>query len=1235
MDALPEAGQMVAVQAEEHVVLSAIAAHGLEVSVAAVNGPKSVVISGPSQAAANVVAALGASAVRTQPLKVSHAFHSVLMEPMLREFERSCARATFGPPRVRIVSNVTGLVAGDEMATAAYWVRHAREPVRFARGMSALDEIGGRVFVEIGPSSTLLALGQECAPQSAAAWLPSLRPNREWEQVAHTLAELYARGVSVNWAAFDGHPARRVVELPTYPFQRQRCWIDVQRSAVIDSAGDAGRTGARQAARRSPAQPGADVHGLLYRVEWVQRPPSNPQVANGRVGHWVVLADRGPLGAALARQLRARGARCTIARAGGGYAAVDTDLYHVNPGEPAELERLYAAVSATHGPPQGVIHLWSLESTAMDASHGHDAGLESALHLVQLIARTNGKPRPAIWCVTRAALPLGVSAGTALAQAPLWGLGRVAALEIPETWGGLLDLDANGDVDADADALAREFLMPDGEDQIAIRGGIRHVPRLVRRTTPKETKVALNPSGAHIVAGGLGALGLHAARWLVSRGVRTLILASRRGLDTPGALEAVQDLERLGATEVRVVKADISVAEDVDRLLALASSSSSPVRGIVHAAGVDTRVPLARMTASDLRAALESKVKGAWLLHDKTRALELDLFVCFSSVSSILGAPERAHYAAANAFLDALAHERHRLGLAALSVNWGPWRDGGMASDEELGRLEQLGNAGLAPQVALRALDALVDGGDVQATVIDADWSRLRPNFEARRPHPILSELGSQPAPGEGLSSVIAADWRKRLRAAPRHQRLSMLETLLRAEVAAVLGFRRPEEVPVDRSIFELGMDSFRAVQLTLRLQQHLELAQSIPFVDSPDVGALAARLLAAIEALESAATLPSDTADVQGLTTYAPAREPEIFEFSRQAWPTRPQHLIEPRWRWMFVESATRLSQDPRIWLFREAGRIVAHHGAMPVRLKVGRDEIDSGWFADTMVLESHRKTATGTQLLVESNTAFPVALSLGQTSEMRRIALQLGWKQVAGQQILLMVLRPSRVFRDKMHPVLAGMAGAALNARSFAKRQMAGSADSNLEVRAVDAFDERHDRLWDAVKDGYECAVRRDASYLNWKYVTQPGQQFIRLEWRRSGTVCAVAVLAIDDPGSIYKYRRALIVDLVVSPSDSGLVRGVLDAIRRHCVALNVDAIVFHLINEALVAQAQAYGFMPRDPTRFLLVNPAGASPEMRDALLSPARWLVTMGDSDIDRPWDVLGQRVQSRSYRPGGG
>ena len=228
MQALSEPGAMAAVFADEAAVRAAIAPHSATVSIAALNGPANTVISGAAGAIDAIVAQFTQDGVRATRLDVSHAFHSPLMEPMLDEFEAVLARVTWQAPQIPIVSNVTGKVAtGSELATPAYWRRHAREAVRFGEGITALLEQGCRVFLEVGPSPTLLAMGRRAAGEATAAWLPSLRKGRDdWEQMLETLASLYAAGVAVDWTAFDAAAPRQKLVLPTYAFQRQRYWIE-------------------------------------------------------------------------------------------------------------------------------------------------------------------------------------------------------------------------------------------------------------------------------------------------------------------------------------------------------------------------------------------------------------------------------------------------------------------------------------------------------------------------------------------------------------------------------------------------------------------------------------------------------------------------------------------------------------------------------------------------------------------------------------------------------------------------------------------------------------------------------------------------------------------------------------------------------------------------------------------------------------------------------------------------
>ena len=241
MGALARDGAMVSVVASEGQVEEVVGRHGGEVSIAAVNGPQSVVISGRREAVERAARELEEGGAKTKELSVSHAFHSALLEPMLGEFERVASQVEYRAAELGVVSNLTGGVLGAGELSGRYWRRHARERVRFKEGMEVLREQGCAVFVEVGPRPVLLGMGRECIGEGA--WLPTLRKGRgDWEQLLEAVGELYVRGVDVDWAGFDRDYTRRKVALPTYPFQRQRYWLEAAEKgarAVVSLAKDA------------------------------------------------------------------------------------------------------------------------------------------------------------------------------------------------------------------------------------------------------------------------------------------------------------------------------------------------------------------------------------------------------------------------------------------------------------------------------------------------------------------------------------------------------------------------------------------------------------------------------------------------------------------------------------------------------------------------------------------------------------------------------------------------------------------------------------------------------------------------------------------------------------------------------------------------------------------------------------------------------------------------------------
>jgi malonyl CoA-acyl carrier protein transacylase len=230
MQALPANGKMVSVLADVATITRAIESCRMEVAIAAFNGSESLVISGEQTQVDVVKANLDSLGIKTKELNVSHAFHSPLMEPMLAEFETIAKQVTYHSPRIPLISNVTGHRADESITQAQYWLRHVQEPVRFAQSLKTLDELGYSVFLEIGPKPILLGMGRQCLTTDAGVWLPSLRPGvDDWQQILDSLAQLYVQGIPVDWSGFDREYMRRKVVLPTYPFQRQRYWIEIDK----------------------------------------------------------------------------------------------------------------------------------------------------------------------------------------------------------------------------------------------------------------------------------------------------------------------------------------------------------------------------------------------------------------------------------------------------------------------------------------------------------------------------------------------------------------------------------------------------------------------------------------------------------------------------------------------------------------------------------------------------------------------------------------------------------------------------------------------------------------------------------------------------------------------------------------------------------------------------------------------------------------------------------------------
>nr|CAD19086.1 StiB protein [Stigmatella aurantiaca Sg a15] len=885
IQALPAGGAMSAIFTHEAQVAAAVAPLAGRVSIAAINGPTEVVISGEKAAVEEISERFRGEGVETRRLNVSHAFHSPLMEPVLSAFTKLAEGVTYRTPKVKLISNLTGQVM-SEAPTADAWCRHLRQPVRFLDGLRTLGAMGCGAIIEIGPTPTLIGIGRRCLPEESMAWLPSLRKGKDdWQQMLSSLGALYTRGLPVNWVGFDKGYSRHRVSVPTYPFQRKRYWL---------AEASADRAVAHGSTRMAVALPGAP--DTLHRLEWTPE-AQDPLVDRSRGeaerdgGTWLLLTDQGGVGAALADRLGARGARCLLVSPGEGPLRQEDGVWKVDPSSVGEFTRLLEEGANDKGRPlRGIVHLWSLDMPS-GLLAAQRLGCGSALHLVQALSRfTQEAGAPRVWWVTRGVHAPGEEASPiAVAQAPIWGLGRVLALEHPELWGGLVDLSPRSG-EEEIKALLREFSAPGSGGQIALRGTSRSVMHLAPCAMPEPSReIHLRADGTYLLTGGLGGLGLRVARWMVEQGARHLVLVGRRGA-SEAQQAAIDEMERAGA-RVLVAQGDISQKDVLAGLLEKARQSMPPLRGVIHAAGVLDDGVLIRQDWQRFERVMAPKIEGAWNLHELTREVELDFFILFSSMASALGSRGQGNYAAANAFLDALARLRRSQGLPAVSIQWGPWAEVGMAASHEARALRVWSEKGVGPiqpEEGLRLLGRAIRSGGttgpVEVCVIPVQWPVFLEQFTANGIPRWLAGIARK-VQGE-VKNERAAQPRllERIAEAPLLERRAILSAHIGSEVSRIMGFDSSQTINPREGLFAMGMDSLMAVELKNRLQKELgrTLSSSCVF-NYPTLESLTGYLASSVLSREiptatSEASPPTRTKDS------APTIEPQVDALSGTA---------------------------------------------------------------------------------------------------------------------------------------------------------------------------------------------------------------------------------------------------------------------------------------------------------------------------------------------------------------
>ncbi|MEU1669269.1 type I polyketide synthase [Streptomyces sparsogenes] len=902
---LPPGGAMTALEATPEEATEALAPYDGHVTIAALNAPTNTVISGPADLVTNITTTWKERGRKTKALTVSHAFHSPLMEPVLNDFHHAIKDLTYQQPTIPLISNLTGQPASEDITTPDYWVRHVRQPVHFHPAVAHIAPHTA-AFVEVGPDAVLIPAAQNTLdtldnlPASPPLLIPTLtRKQPDVEAVAHALARLHTH-TPLDWRPwYTDQPTPTTIDLPTYPFQRERYWlpdaladapppeadeeqvrfwnaVEAQDLPALSETLGIGEEDGRRSSLgavlptlsrwHQERHERATVSSWRYRVGWRRLPDLGPAAL---AGPWLLVVP--PEGA----DAWADACERALTADGGEVRRLVTDGRADAAEVAASLRALYA-----EGPsPAGVLSLLPLDERPHAAFPAVTGGV-TGTHVL-LRALLDAELDAPLWCATRGAVAVGDGeAPEAPAQAQVWGLGRVAALEHPAAWGGLVDLPASA-ADLAPALLCAVLAGRDGEDQVALRAGgafgRRLLPAPLDARAPAR-KRAWTPQDGVLVTGGVAGAAALVARWLAAGGTKRIVLLAPDGPAAPGAAELVAELAELGA-EATVVDGVPSEPAARQELAGRLAASGLRVRTLVHAGAPGDRAPLAELSPDELAEALSDAVGGADRLAELCGLEPDDPVVVFSSIAAVWGGGGHGARAAADAYLDAWARRRQAAGGHVARLAWGVWD--GSQDPEAAERAERQGLLTLRPAPALAALRRTLDqseagagqgtdqdgdeGGartDVHAVIADVNWERFVPLFTMARASRLFDEIPAarrawqavlDSPDDEGSESLTAL--RDRLAAQSPEARAGTLLALVRAHVAGALRYPAAESVDPEQPFKELGFDSLAAVEFRNRLRgaTGLTLPATLVF-DYPTPTALAGYLVSQV--------LPAEPAD-------------------------------------------------------------------------------------------------------------------------------------------------------------------------------------------------------------------------------------------------------------------------------------------------------------------------------------------------------------------------------------
>ena len=780
-------------------------------ALAAVNGAKNCVVSGTSLAIETLHDQLKQQDVHSQVLHTSHAFHSEMMEPILEAFTDRVKQVKRNAPAIPFLSNVTGTWQNGEPATdPTYWSRHLRQTVRFADGLGHLLQDAERILLEVGPGQTLNALVRQrtsqIGNQVVLSSLPRARDTyTDTEFLLNSVGKFWLAGGQIDWTRFYAGEQRRRIPLPTYPFERQRYYLEPVDGPAPPS----------EKSKKPSSGKRADVADWFYLPSWKQFDLPRLAKPNREDRSWLIFCDESGVGEMLAQRLKQRNEEIVVVHAGDQLKRTTDRVYTLNPAERKDYDALVQGLLTRGIKLTNVIHLWSLDDAA-SFEQAQQSGLHSLLFLTQALADRSLANSLELVVVTNSVQEVSGDESLRPERSTVLGACKVIPQEYPEMTCRSVDVIRDTAITRIVDQLVDELTENGLERVVAYRGRHRWIQSFepVRIEKGSGAQSLLDDGGVYLITGGLGEVSLALAQHLAETRKAKLALLTRSGLPE-SKISKVRELEAAGA-EVLLLKADVSNEEQMSEAVARTVERFGRIDGVIYgaAAGAGTDKEIRETTPADCMVQFQPKAQGLLVLEKVLQGRDYKFCLMLSSLSSILGGMTFAAYAAANIFMDTFVRKVNQSHPARwISVNWDAWNDSAIDAKSGGEALERVLSIGPVSQIVVSTSD-LDSQLERWVSFKDSPAAVTVEKSETAALHPRPNLLNAYVAPSNELEQDLAETW------------------------AVLLGI---DQVGIDDNFFELGGHSLLATMVLSRLRK--EFGVELPlrsFFESPTVSGLA-----------------------------------------------------------------------------------------------------------------------------------------------------------------------------------------------------------------------------------------------------------------------------------------------------------------------------------------------------------------------------------------------------------